>query len=291
VEVGIERDLVVASGVDAAAFLQGQLSQDVDAIAEGASDWSFLLQPDGKLVAWLRVTRTAADTFLLDVDATFGATVVARLERFKLRTKCDFVLSTRAWRAVRTRDEIVPPAPEDDLVLPIAWPGVNGYDVLLPEGASAPAGDTAAYEAIRIEAGVPAMGRELTDRTIPGEAGQSVVDASVSFAKGCYTGQELVARIDSRGGHVPRPVRGLVLAGAGLDALPPVGAAVDHDGKPAGALTSVAWSAARGAGVALAPLARAVELGASVDVVWDGGARRVTARVEPLPLVRPNSTH
>src|SRR5690606_7561419 len=74
-----------------------------------------------------------------------------------------------------------------------------------------------ALEALRIECGVPAMGAELTDATIPAEAGQWLIDASVSFSKGCYTGQELVARIDSRGGNVPRPVRGLRL---GQDDVP-----------------------------------------------------------------------
>ena len=57
------------------------------------------------------------------------------------------------------------------------------------------------------------MGAELTEDTIPAEAGQWLVDASVSFTKGCYTGQELVARIDSRGGNVPRPVRLFVVEG------------------------------------------------------------------------------
>ena len=57
------------------------------------------------------------------------------------------------------------------------------------------------------------MGRELTEDTIPGEGGQRLIDLSVSFTKGCYTGQELVARIDSRGGNVPRPVRVLAADG------------------------------------------------------------------------------
>ena len=92
------------------------------------------------------------------------------------------------------------------------WPGVEGVD-LLSSGELALAGvplvDPAALEALRIECGVPAMGAELTEATIPAEAGQWLIDASVSFTKGCYTGQELVARIDSRGGNVPRPLRGL----------------------------------------------------------------------------------
>src|SRR5690242_21856960 len=95
------------------------------------------------------------------------------------------------------------------------------------------------YERARIEAGVPAMGKELTDATIPVEAGQWLIDASVSFTKGCFTGQELVARIDSRGGNAPRPVRGLRIAGRAE-----VGAAVAAiDGLAPGARTSASFDA------------------------------------------------
>ena len=90
---------------------------------------------------------------------------------------------------------------------------------------------------VRIEDGVPAMGAELSDKTIPAEAGQAVIDASVSFTKGCYTGQELVARVDSRGNNVPRQVRALVLAGA--EAPPALGAEVTDQGKAVGAITSI----------------------------------------------------
>ncbi len=94
----------------------------------------------------------------------------------------------------------------------------------------------------------------------------------MSFTKGCYTGQELVARIDSRGGNVPRPVRGLVLDGAAS-----VGDVVLLDGSEVGRITSVATSPDLG-GVALAPLARSVEVGATVDV------QGVSGRVAELPL-------
>ena len=92
-----------------------------------------------------------------------------------------------------------------------------------------------AYERYRIAHGVPAMGAELTDDTIPAEAGQWLIDASVSFTKGCYTGQELVARIDSRGGNVPRPVRLLVVDGE-FPVAP--GAEIRADGQPVGTVTS-----------------------------------------------------
>jgi folate-binding Fe-S cluster repair protein YgfZ len=102
----------------------------------------------------------------------------------------------------------------------------------------------------------------------------------VSFTKGCFTGQELVARIDSRGGNVPRHLRGVVVL---ENALPPVGAKLVVDGKEVGALTSVAESLDRRAPVALAYVGRAVEPPADVTVSWDGGSAK--ARVETLPLV------
>ena len=167
------------------------------------------------------------------------------------------------------------------LALPASWPGVPGVD-LLGDVVDRPGGldelPGAALEALRVECGVPAMGAELTDATIPAEAGQWLIDASVSFTKGCYTGQELVARIDSRGGNVPRPVRGLLVDGDPA----PVGAAVTLDGKEVGHVTSSARSPALGA-IALAPISRTVEVGTRVDLAVDGGAAR-SATVADLPL-------
>ena len=97
--------------------------------------------------------------------------------------------------------------------------------------------DLAAY---RVVHGVPAMGHELDDATIPAEVGQWIVDESVSFTKGCFVGQELVARIDSRGGNVPRRLRVLV-----MDEAVHEGMAVEADG-PAGNVTTAAVSAVHG---------------------------------------------
>ena len=121
------------------------------------------------------------------------------------------------------------------------------------------------------------MGAELTDATIPAEAGQAVIDASVDFTKGCFTGQELVARIDSRGGHVPRRVRGIVVP----DGNPAAGDAVAVDGKEAGRVTSVAPHPGGGA-VALGIVARAVEPPAAAEVTTAGGP--VAATVVDLPI-------
>jgi folate-binding protein YgfZ len=235
----VRRDVVDVSGPDAIGYLQGQLSQDVEALAIGQSAWSLLLQPTGKVDAWLRVTRTADDAARLDVDEGAGETVLARLRRFKLRTKAELELST--W------------APDQ------------------------PVSDPEELEARRIEAGVPAMGAEITEATIPAELGQWLIDASVSFTKGCYTGQELVARIDSRGGKGPRPLRGLVVQGD----VPAVGAEVRVGGAPVGTVTSSARSPELGP-IALALLARSVEPGTTVEV--DGVDGALTAEVRELPL-------
>lgn len=279
--VPLARDVVLATGADTATYLQGQLSQDVAGLPVGASSPSLLLSPQGHLVALLRVTRTGEASFALDTDAGAGEAVLARLRRFLLRTKTE--LSAVDWPCVAVRgDGAVPPSPppEGAWVLDAETPGAPGYDLLGP-GAVLPAGvapgDPAAYEALRIERGVPRMGAELTERTIPAEAG--VVDRAASFTKGCYTGQELVARIDSRGGNVPRRLRGIVVDGP---AVPPRGALVTVGGTEVGSVTSSATSSALGAPVALAYARRGTEVPAACELTWGGG--HASGRLLELPL-------
>jgi folate-binding protein YgfZ len=268
---------VRAAGPDVITFLQGQLSQDITRVAVGESTWALLLQPQGKVTAFLRVLRAGEEEVVLETDAGFGDAVIERLSRFKLRVKCD--LDPLAWRCVAVRGPAAHDLVEGGVLAD--WPGLPGAD-LVGESPASPEGvrtcSLEAYEAVRIEAGIPVMGRELDEGTIPAEAG--VVDRSVSFTKGCYTGQELVARIDSRGGNVPRHLRGVILGDA---ATPPAGATLSVDGKEAGRLTSVAFSPRAGAAVALAYVRRAVEAPADVVVEWDGGSS--PGRVEALPLV------
>lgn len=281
--VWLPRDFLRVHGPDAVSWLQGQLSQDVAALTVGAAADSFLLQPQGKVDALLRVTRTGHEELVLDVDAGFGDAAAARLNRFKLRVKAE--VEPLGWRCLALRG---PKAHDVDssgiggVAVDADWPGLPGVDVLGsdlagPDGV--PECGPEAWQVVRIEAGIPMMGRELTDRTIPAEAG--VVDRAVSFTKGCFTGQELVARIDSRGGNVPRRLRGVVvMSGAGL---PPAGAVVMVDGKDVGSLTSVAASPGGDGAVALAYVRREVDPPAGGEVRWDGGS--CPARVDALPLV------
>jgi len=279
--VWLPRDFVRVAGPDALKFLQGQLSQDV-ALATGGSAWALLLQPQGKMVALVRATRTGEDEFVLDTDGGWAGAVFERLNRFKLRVKAD--VEPLAWRCLALRGpraSAVAAAATGGLPAPADWPGLPGVDVLGPSPEPPPGVrvcSAEAYQAVRVEAGVPEMGAELDERTIPAEAG--VVERSVSFTKGCFTGQELVARIDSRGGNVPRRLRGVVVGGG---VVPPTGASVSVDGKVVGELTSVASPPGGREPVALAYIRRAVEPPAEAILAWDGG--EAPARIEALPLV------
>ena len=302
------RDVFSVRGDDAGSYLQGQLSLDVTALGIGASADSLLLQPDGKLTALLRVTRVDGQGFVLDTDAGFGDAMVARLKKFLLRSKVE--IERLPWRGLALRGAEVGHAAAGLLTvleeggvlrLPFEWNGWSGIDLLgpkdlildqVPEGIIAC--EREAVEACRIVSGIPAMGSELTDKTIAAEAG--LVERTVSFTKGCYTGQELVARLDARGNNVPRRLVGVIggddreggdrLAfGMTLHAGEPEPADVATD-KVVGTVTSAAWSPELEAWVALAYLHRTVDAPGPVRVrSGDGLGGSRPARVALLPLL------
>ena len=264
----VPRDAVLVTGADAAAYLQGQISQDVEAVAPGSSAWSLVLAPQGKVDAWFRLTRGGDGSFVLDVDAGFGETLVARLERFRLRVDVSFE-SLAGWRMLAVRGPRAAEAWLDTVDAKVRsivdWPGFGGIDLLGPDTeppAGLPVDGSDDLEVARIRAGWPAMGRELTERTIPAEIA-GLVESSVSFTKGCYTGQELVARIDSRGGNVPRPVRLLEIRGD--DEVSP-GDEITVDGRAVGAITSAAADPDAAVTVALGAVHRRVEPPAAAAV-------------------------
>ena len=273
--VETSRDVVRVAGPDAIRYLQGQVSQDVDALAVGTATWTFVLQPQGKVDAWARLTKATADELWLDVDAGAGEVLLARLRRFLLRT--DATVERTSTRCVTVRGAGAPRGDVPDGVrrLPVAGPGVEGYD-LLGEAAAAPDGvpvvGVEVLAAHDVAHGVPANGRELTESTIPAEVGEWIVAESVSFTKGCYVGQELTARIDSRGGNVPRHLRALL-----LDSPVAAGDPVECADGAVGPITTAAVSDAHGP-IALAFCGRAVPIGARVEVAGVAGT------VAELPL-------
>ena len=203
-------------GPDAVSFLQGLLSQDLQ---PGTCVRTFLLGPRGKLraLAWALVGE---DEVLLVTDTP--DVLVQDLSRYRIRVKAEIESDDRPVRLLigATSDSALPEAPaERSWVAGSDWAvgdvSIHGRvrRVIIgnvPLGAVTAVGTTAA-EAVRIELGEPLVGVDVDESTIPQETG--LVDDAVSFTKGCYLGQELVARIDSRG-RVNQRLVGIRLAEA-----------------------------------------------------------------------------
>ena len=289
-------DVVWAEGADAVEFLDGLLSQNVAAIPVGATAPSLLLGPQGKLRATLWVLGGEHRVGLI-ADAGRGDEVAADLKRFKLRVDVSLELEPGPVKAVwgpaagEALERAGLPVPQERgwiatseaivASVPFSRSGLPrfvtvGADSAVMAATGLRVVDSVAAMAVRIEAGEPVMGIDIDERTIPQEAG--VVSASVDFAKGCYLGQELVARIESRG-RVNRHLRGLRIEGA---APPPAGSDVVAGDRTIGSLTSVAASPSLALSVGLALLRREAEPGHQVDIRWDGGS--ASAEVSDLPV-------
>lgn len=200
----IIRDVITVSGSDARGYLHSQLSNDVASMSVGGSVHSFILEPTGKLSALVRVRCTDDGCFVLDVDEGCGAATLARLNRFKIRVKCEFRASTQEVATLRNLDAS---ARESALNLPgavAAWRTQDGaVDVFEPTTpVITRSADVDTYNAERVRCRWPVFGVDIDTDTIPAES--SLVDVCVSFTKGCYPGQELVERMDSRGSTAPR---------------------------------------------------------------------------------------
>ena len=285
--VGGVHALSWAVGRDAITYLQGILSQDIESMAPGHVARSFLLQPRGKLEALLWVLR-ADDRVGIVTDADHREETIGSLSRWRLRVDVEFRPDPRdvldVWGPAPASLESADGWRDEGGVLvaevraePLRHRLVAGLDVAgLRSRGMRPVGRQVAAT-LRIETGEPRIGVDVDGRTIPQESG--LVAESVSFDKGCFLGQELVARIDSRG-RVNRNLRGVRIL---EPVIPPVGARVSYSGKTVGSLTSVGESLAVRAPVALALIRREAPPGTRVAVSWDGGA--VGAIIEELPLI------
>jgi folate-binding protein YgfZ len=254
----VARDLVEVSGRDATSFLQSLVSQDLDPLAVGEGGHSLLLQPQGKLLVDFYAVHVAADAWWCVCEGGFGDALATGFNRFKIRVEVDVQQVPVAALAIRG---VQPNAEPGVQLVGVDWGGAPAFDAVGPERAIAamsecldvPVVDADAYERARIEAGVPRQGFDTDERTIPQEAGLEL--AAVSFTKGCFVGQELVCRIDTRG-RVNRHLRRLRAAEGEM----PRGSTVVSEGREVGEVTSAAGT------VALAMLRREIEPGAGVDV-------------------------
>jgi tRNA-modifying protein YgfZ len=225
-----ERAFVRVAGPDAQDYLQRMVSNDVDALQVGDACPALLLTAKARVIAPVVVWRRGDVDYLLLTEPELGEVVRSLLVRMRLRAQCEI-------------------EPEEHSSL-LVFGSVDGITTGEVPGAVEvldselePTIDADELELRRIEARVPRWGREIDDRVLPAEAG---LDAThVSFTKGCYPGQEPVARLHYRG----HPNRGLRVLE--LDEVPEQDAELVHDGKSVGRVTSAARRA-DGSVVALA---------------------------------------
>jgi tRNA-modifying protein YgfZ len=288
--------LLVIDGAEAAEYLQGQLTNDVEAIEPGDGAYAALLDRKGHMQADMRVLRPGEGPELWLLIEPAGLAAASRhLQMYKIGREVEVrdagdersLVSLIGPRAAEIAGSA--PLPENacqtvtvggaecvavgtaagiDLVVP-ADERERARDALLAAGAAEVSPEAA--EILRIEAGRPRFGAEMGTETMPAEAG--IVEQAVSFTKGCYIGQETVARLHYKG-KPNRHLRGLRFSGP---AIP--GEALRVGEKEVGTVGSAAVSPALGR-VGLAILRREAEPGGTVAVGEDG----VTAEVVALPF-------
>ncbi|MGH2450494.1 MAG: YgfZ/GcvT domain-containing protein [Candidatus Limnocylindria bacterium] len=247
------RAFLRAAGPDAEDFLQRMLSNDVAALEPGESCDALLLTPKARVIASVRVLRRAPDDFLLLTEPGLGEALRDQLVRARLAAKVE--LEPEEHTSTLVFDGDADGIPNRDY-------GRPAVEVL--DAAIQPTLDDAALELMRIEAGTPAWGKEIDERVLPAEAG--LVESAVSLTKGCYPGQEPIARLHHRG-HANRGLRVLRIAG---EALPEADAELVYEGKTVGRVTSAARS--DGGIVALAYVRAEVPADAEL-VLGDAAAR------------------
>ncbi|MEX2447200.1 MAG: glycine cleavage T C-terminal barrel domain-containing protein [Solirubrobacterales bacterium] len=307
-----QRGKLVVSGAEAAEYLQGQLTNDVEALSPGEGQYAALLDRKGHIQADMRVLRAPAvplpgiavernggssdlQAYLIDTEPEALAAARRHLEMYKVGREADVadvtaelaILSLIGPRSVELAGTAALPEHGSAVasvagVECLAVGAADGIDLIATRedagrlreallGAGAVEVGPEAAELLRIEAGRPRFGAEMSAETMPAEAG--IVERAVDFEKGCYIGQEPVARLHYKG-RPNRHLRGLELS---APAAP--GAALRLGEKEVGRVGSAAVSPARGP-IGLAIVRREAEPGAELAVGEDG----VTARVVDLPF-------
>ena len=219
------RGFVGLRGPDAASYLQAMVSNDVEALGPGESCEALLLTAKGRVIAPLTVYRRAADDYVLLTEAELAERVRTALVRSRFAAKVAIELEDHSSVLVVGRE--TPPGGVANREF-----GVAAYELLDEETpAWGEIGDEE-LERLRIRAGTPRYGRELDERVLPAEAGLD--RTAIDFEKGCYPGQEPIARQHYRG-RVNRTLRVLELEG---DELPAYDAELDYEGKVVGRVTS-----------------------------------------------------
>ena len=207
------------AGPDAEEYLDRMLSNDVAALGPGESCQALLLTAKARVIAPLIVLRRRHDDFLLLTEPGLGDRVRAELLRSRFAAKAEIELEEHTSHVVFGGEGI--------LTADYGEPAAEVLDAALE-----PTVPPEELELLRIQAGTPAWGKEIDDRVLPAEAG--LTERAVSVTKGCYPGQEPIARLHYRG-HANRGLRVLTLS-----ELPAPETELSYEGKSVGRITSAA---------------------------------------------------
>ncbi len=304
-----DRAILFVSGPDRVEWLQGMLSNDVEALDPGEGIPAAILNIQGKILADVRVLRTA-DAFLLELDEPLAAGALEHLNRYLIADEVEIsnlsdelavisiqgpeaetalsgLLEVRSLPAGELGHEEVECAGERLRVVRATHTGEPGFDLVaargrvaamagLPQARRIPWIGSEARETLRIEAGIPRYGVDMDADTLLLE---TCLDDAVSFTKGCYLGQETVERIHSRG-HVNRKLVGLTAEG---DTVPVPGAPVLVDERPVGRITSAVPSPRLGRPIALGYVHRD-HIAPGSAVLIGHGDEEIAASVRALPF-------
>jgi len=249
------------SGPDRVRYLNGQVTSDISELADGQVSYAAVCTAKGRMEGDLHIAARNAE-FYLDADPALRESLGARLEKYLIADDAAFEDVSEQWSLSHVFGTTTPSAPVG-FVIPHARFGLPGYDIWHATTGAVVVGDSLPadiIEALRLEHAIPQWGAELTPNTLPPEAGPHMLEA-ISYTKGCYVGQETIARLKSVG-HVNRT---LVFLQSGSSAFPVSGAKLILGEQEVGTITSSGFSPRLEKGIVLAYVQiKASEIGTSL---------------------------
>jgi glycine cleavage system T protein (aminomethyltransferase) len=304
------------TGRDRRTWLNGQVTQDVKNLPDGRGAYAAVLTPQGRMVSTMRIFALP-DALIVDVPAGTAAPMPEYLDRYLIMERAEVEDLTDEWGLVSVQGPhsalVLACVFGDDITRLALWDireencgeepiyvarvthcGEDGFDIFVPAPKAAALWaalsqcrrevgvHSAGWNALnvrRMEAGIPWWGEELDSSIVPLEAR---LENAIHFSKGCYVGQEIIARIEARG-HVNNLMAGLLIQG---DTLPERGAEIRHDGKKVGRIATAVHSLRLNRPIALGFLRRELqEPGTRLEVVTPSAP--IPVEVTSLPFV-PN---
>jgi folate-binding protein YgfZ len=250
------------TGNDRARYLNGQVTQDIKTLPAGQSRYAAVISAKGRLQgdAWISATP---DALLIDAPLELQESLGPRLERYIVADDAVLEDFTGKWQILHRLGQSIYPTSETSLAFPSRRFGLAGTDHWVPSDSSLPDPtliESGLLEILRIENALPKWGAEMNENTLPPEVRLDVL--ATSYSKGCYIGQEVIARLKSIG-HVNKHL--CLLSSVSPEApLPALPSGLVLDGKEVGQLTSACFSPCHQRPLALGIVARSSALAGNV---------------------------